>query len=238
MQIHKRRKGGWRETGWGTKRKQRWSKSVRTLFGWTALSEETFSSVFLFFSLALHLVCLLHTWCSFSHSTSVSLAVSLSQVSPFELLIFNSVSYPFSLFRLATTFSQPTSWVPMLFVVQSTNTHTNTQCRDFHSVFLFKEREETITTMSRIVVPIFCPREPLGEVLCLPGEGSFIWTISVRRFIRAISALTVLTPVTHSWPHGSAKGFSIVFFHSCNQMHGLLGTLRSRALLWLLKRPF
>lgn len=146
MQIHKRRKGGWRETGWDTKRKQRWSKSVRTLFGWTALSEETFSSVLFLlfcwpFSLALHLVCLLHTWCSFSHSTSVSLAVSLPQVSPFELLIFNSVSYPFSLFRLATTFSQPTSWVPMLFVVQSTNTHTQTHTVQRLSFSIFIQRK-------------------------------------------------------------------------------------------------
>lgn len=104
----------------------------------------------------------------------------------------------------------------MLFVVQSTNSHTERW--DFHSGFLFKEREETLTTMCGIAVPIFCPREPLSEVLCLPSEGSFICTISERSFIRVISALTVLTPVTHSWPHGSAKGFSLVFFHSCNQL--------------------
>lgn len=79
--------------------------------------------------------------------------------------------------------------------------------------------------MCGIAVPIFCPREPLSEVLCLPSEESFIWTISERSFIRVISALTVLTPVTHSWPHGSAKGFSLVFFHSCNRLRWSLGNV-------------
>ncbi len=68
-----------------------------------------------------------------------SLLLFLSQVSPFELLIFNSVSYPFYQFSLATTFSYTSLSIIVSFnvfyIVQSINTHL---CRDFHSGFSFK----------------------------------------------------------------------------------------------------
>lgn len=82
-------KKGWMEEN---RMRHKVSKSIRTLFGWTALSEETFSSVpsllTLFLGITLHLFTEHMVYLLFPLNIRPSLSLFLSQVSPPELLIF------------------------------------------------------------------------------------------------------------------------------------------------------
>ncbi len=153
-----------------------------------------------------------------------SLLLFLSQVSPFELLIFNSVSYP-SVQSSCIYLLEHYSEFQCFYIVQSINTHL---CRDFHSGFSFKEGRGNHYYECVGQCP-FSVQGAAREVLCLPSEGKFYLDNQRENVLLGLISASDLckTPGTHSWPSWfSQEGILHRVLHSGNQMHGLLETLR------------